>query len=405
MQVSKNTFSNGSTCLLYPTKDETLNVSVHFPGGRLFETEKNAGITYLMLRTMMNEGLSQIAADTIDGDVGIENHADFFGFSLNTTASHFGDALKVLHQIITCPILSKAALIEEKATCLEQIQGVYKDPLRRPVELFYKSLFAGHPYGLSRYGNENSMDEIEIEDLQQWHKEIVHIDKLLVTVVGNLSKEKVESEIFEVFGMIPVKTQTRRASVIPLIPSKRFTPRIEETTQKQTNIVIGHKGVDVRDHRYYDLEILRNWLAGARGQLHISLREKLSLAKNVNAYNVSLLRGGAFFLHATTAPARESSLVEYMEAFFSSLNKLAISKDAFESAKQQAVDMFSQGLRKEDAISYYMASQYMANKPIESIDDYKHHIQDVSLAKLQSTLTEVFPDQSYAVGITRGAHG
>lgn len=405
MHVSKNKFSNGSTSLFYPTQDAVLNVSVHFPGGRLFESEKNAGITYLMLKMMMSAGVAQVPDSAIDGDIGIENHADFFGFSLNTTAEHFSESLKVLHKIITCTVNDEAALQEEKANCKEEILRVLKDPLRRPVELFYKSLFAGHPYGLSRFGTEKSIESIALEDIQQWNEELIHIDKLLITVVGNLTTEKVKSEIFEVFGMVPAKTHSQRATILPLIPAKRFTPRIEDSDQKRTSIVIGHKGVDVRDHRYYDLEIFRNWLAGSRGQLHISLREKLSLAKNVNAYNVSLLRGGAFFLHATTEPAQEDSLVEYMEAFFSSLSKLVVSKEAFESAKQQAMDMFTQGLKKQDAISYYMASQHMANKPVESIEGYKHHIQDVSLTKLQSTLTEVFPDNSYALGITRGVRG
>jgi zinc protease len=386
------------------THDSPLNISVYFPGGRLFENEKNCGITYLMLKMIQYREISESDNFDTNWGVSIENHADFFGFSLNSTAENFTTALKQLFRLVTKPIEDKDLLNDAKVESRMEIQKVKRDPLRRPVELFYQSLFAGHSYAFSRFGSPNSIEAITFEQIQEWHQELVHIDQLLITIAGDGSPEKIFEEIFEVFGMIPVKTRSKRATVLPLIPFKRFEPRVEDTKQARTSIVVGHKGVDAKDHRYYDLEIMRHWLAGSRGQLHLSLREKLSVAQTVNAYNVSLLRGGAFFLHATTHPEHEAKLTQYITAFFSSLGKLVISQETYENAKFQAVAMFSHGLRNNDGLSYYIASQHMAGKPVEGVDEYKSRIENAQLSRTSAALSEIFAEDAYAIGMVRGTH-
>ena len=376
---------------------------MYFQGGRLFENEKNSGITFLLLN-MMSKHIENEEQGFLR-KLSIENHADFLGFNLNSTSSNFQDTLKFLHLLISEKINNEDSLEEAKQISRMEIQRVMLDPLRRPVELFYQSLFTNHPYGLSRYGTYESLDRITLEEVVDWQNELIHMDNSLITIVGNVSGNQVIDEIFEIFGMIPAKTKSRRAQILPLIPFKKFEPKIEDVDEDWTGIVLGHKGVDIKDERYYELEVLRNWLAGSRGQLHLSLREKLSLAKTVNAYNVSLLRGGIFFLHAITMPLHEDTLVAYMAAFFSSLGKLVIPKDVFEPAKQQAIALFSQGLRSHDAVAYYIASQHMAGIHIEHIDQYKDKIQDVTRTQLQTTLSEIFSENSYATGMVRGQRG
>lgn len=358
-----------------------------------------------MLKMMVKGALLEPSFAHFAKNINVENHADFFGFSMDVSSENFSESLKFLNQLITEPNLNEQILEHEKEKSWMEIQKVSKDPLRRPVELFYQSLFAGHPYAFSRYGNESTIKSVSLEQITEWHRELIQVDHMVIALTSDIPQKKAFDELFEIFGMIPTKTKSKRASVLPLIPFKKFKPSIEETTQDRTSIVLGHKGVDAKDHRYYDLEILRNWLAGSRGQLHLSLREKLSLAQTVNAYNVSLLRGGAFFLHATTVQEQEAPLTEYMETFFSSLSKLVISKESFETAKQQTIAMFSHGLRKNDALSYHMASQYMTAKHADTIDDYQHKVESVSLPKLMSTISEVFFEDSYAVGILRGIDG
>lgn len=212
-------------------------------------------------------------------------------------------------------------------------------------------------------------------------------------------------EVFEIFGMVSTEKRPFRASVLPLIPFKKFLPRIEQSKSDRTSVVVGHKGVDSKDHRYEDLEVLRHWLAGSKGKLHLSLREKLSLAQNVNAYNVSLLRGGAFFLHAIAKAEDENKLVDYLTAFFSSLNKVAISKEDFDAAKKQAVSLYLQGLQSNDTLSYHMASQLITGRDPTKHDDYETRIGKVQHTKMMSVMKEIFSEEMYAVGIVRGMNG
>lgn len=399
--IAKKTFPNGVTCLSMTGTDRgPLNVSVYFPGGRLFETEANAGITYMMLEWMLNKCRTRTKELNLIESVTIENHADFSGFSLNLSDEEFPLALQLLRQLVTQPS-ENSYLKEEKDLSLFEIQRTNLDPLRRPVELFYQSLFAGHPYALSRFGTESTIESISFDQLVDWRNEVIHHDKMLVVVSGPLSADRVFSGVGEIFGTISTEKRPSRAPVLPLIPFKKFTPKIEKTKFERTSVVVGHKGVDAKDHRYPDLEVLRHWLAGSKGKLHQSLREKLSLAQNVNAYNVSLLRGGAFFLHAIAKPQDENQLVDYMTAFFSSLSKIMISKEDFDVAKKQAITLYNQDLRSNDALSYHMASQFMVGRDPSVVEDYETRIQKTQHSKMMSTMKDIFSEELYAMGIAR----
>lgn len=404
--IDKKIFPNGVTCLALTSNKKTpLNISVYFPGGRLFETEFNAGITYLMLKLMLNKSIAAFENTDTHLEIGIENHADFSGYSLNTRETEFVSSLRFLHHLVTNSVDAIVDLQQEKADSLNEIQKTSQDPLRRPVELFYQSLYAGHPYAFSRYGTVSTIGSITPEQINEWRDEVIQLNRMLIVVTGPLSSEKVVDEVFEIFGNMATKKKQPRATVLPMIPFKKFLPKIEEGGQERTSVVIGHKGVDVKDHRYYELEILRNWLAGGKGKLHQSFREKLSIAQSVNAYNVSLLRGGAFFLHAITKPEFEKQLVDYMTAFFSSLGKLIITKEAFDAAKQQAVDLFEHGLQDHDALSYHIASQYMAGQDPANYWDYETKIKKVQQSKMTPSIQEIFSEELYAVGIVRGQNG
>ncbi len=97
--------------------------------------------------------------------------------------------------------------------------------------------------------------------------------------------------------------------------------------------------------------------------------------------------------------------MDYMTAFFASLNKMIISKEEFDHAKKQAIDLYLQGLRSNDALSYYMANQLIAGKDPMRYDDYVARINKVQLSKMMSVMKEVFLEQLYAIGIVRGAYG
>jgi len=400
----KKTFPNGVTCLAIQAASKApVNLSVYFPGGRLFETEANSGITYLLLQFMLNKYKSTNSVDA--KSLAIENHADFCGYSINLSKEDLTKGLKTMFQLLTQPVKDTSYLKEEKDGSLLEIHRTARDPLRRPVELFYQSLFAGHPYAFSRYGTESTVESITFDQLMDWKDEVIRMDKMFVVISGSITPENILDDVFEIFGMIPTEKKPARASVLPLIPFKRFTPKVEQAETDRTSVVVGHKGVDSKDHRYEDLEVLRHWLAGSKGKLHLSLREKMSLAQNVNAYNVSLLRGGAFFLHAIAKPEDEAKLVDYMTAFFSSLSKVAITKEDFDGAKKQAVSLYLEGLQSNDALSYHMANQLIAGKDPTRYDDYESRINKVQHSKMMSVMKEIFSEELYAIGVVRGEHG
>src|SRR6185369_13059078 len=83
-----------------------VSFGIFYPGGRLNETAKNAGITELMLRTALRGtqrfSSADIARRLENAGAGIQivNEADFFGYIVEGLSGKMDQALEVLMDIL-----------------------------------------------------------------------------------------------------------------------------------------------------------------------------------------------------------------------------------------------------------------------------------------------------------------
>ena len=74
--------------------------------------------------------------------------------------------------------------------------------------------------------------------------------------------------------------------------------------REQAHLVIGFRGVTVRDDDRFALEVISQLLAGQGGRLFLELRDRKGLAYAVNAANVEAAAPGFFAVYIGTAPEK-----------------------------------------------------------------------------------------------------
>src|SRR5580704_1909020 len=90
--------------------------------------------------------------------------------------------------------------------------------------------------------------------------------------------------------------------------------------RQQAHLVVGFRGLTLKDNDRYALEVLSTILGGSGGRLFLELREKQHLAYGVSAFSLEGIDPGYFAVHMSTSPEK---LEQAMAGVRSELTRLA----------------------------------------------------------------------------------
>src|SRR6185369_2650506 len=123
-----------------------VSFGLFYPGGRLYDSAKNAGMTELMLRTGIR-GTKRFNAEdiarrleTAGARIQVVNEADFFGYIVEGLSGKMAQALEILMDILQQPVFDKENVDREKSLQLARIRNLRENNQAYPVKLFLRTL-------------------------------------------------------------------------------------------------------------------------------------------------------------------------------------------------------------------------------------------------------------------------
>jgi predicted Zn-dependent peptidase len=142
--------------------------------------DKLAGTNQVLLQTMgrgTDNFTERQIARMIEGTGGVlftSTEKDFSVIGAQVLPKHVERTLNLLFDIITNPSLNEHHFLIEKQHLIEVYQQVKVNSLRKML-LFDadRAVFGNHPLGRSQIGSEETLNQIQLEDIQQTHKNII----------------------------------------------------------------------------------------------------------------------------------------------------------------------------------------------------------------------------------------
>src|SRR5262249_28194085 len=160
--------------ILEDHRQPLVSFGIFYPGGRLYESPKNAGITELMLRTAIR-GTKRFNSEDIarrlenaGARLEVVNEGDFFGYVVDGLTGKMDQALEVLMDVLQQPAFQDDEIEKEKGLQLARIKKLRENNFTYPVSLFMQTLFGDHAYGRLSIGTQPAVEAITKEDLQAW---------------------------------------------------------------------------------------------------------------------------------------------------------------------------------------------------------------------------------------------
>ncbi|MFN0112289.1 MAG: M16 family metallopeptidase [Blastocatellia bacterium] len=383
----------------YVREDKSLpmiSISVLFQGGRLVEDQTSSGSTELMARTMARSTTARkseliaLELESYGGQLRVVNEPDFFGFTLDVLSRNAESAVKLLLEIVESPYFGKEEVTRERTILLADQANNRDDDTARADELLRVALYAGHPYGLPRFGSPEVVKALTEEKLEEWHNKTIKRQYPLLMVVGDTDGSALVSRIFSE-GL--KRGELDKSLKVNLPPASGSG--LEKSEQRgralATQIVGFRLGAASppqanQPDEFFTLSMLATLASSAK--LGETLRNELGLMSSLRISYEPRLASSGFNIQFITSPENEAKAREALQA---ELQKLAAlpADDDFEAGRNATIGRYAIALQSHSirALEYSRAVIFGRKaSEIESQPDSMRTIRKADLKRAAESL-------------------
>ena len=395
---------------VYVLEDHRLplvSFGIFYPGGRLYETERNAGITELMLRSALRGTRRYTTADVsrrlenAGARIEVVNEPDFFGYVLNGVSGQIDVALEILVEVLQDPTFPEDLVEQERALQDARISRLREDNLRYPIQLFMETAFDGHSYARSAVGTESSLNALTADDLSEWHR--LHQRTLvpLIVIVGDTNGTGLVASIAEALTNEDLGERNISRLPVPVAPLDR-EERLVTANRRQSAIVYGTIGPQLSHRDRLPLIVIENVLSGLGGRLFETIREEQGLAYTVRVFDRFLSRSGAFFAYTAFSPENEDQVRASLEAEMTRLFEEGITDEELERAISYSIGAHQISLQTRRGRTLAFARAVIAGDGMSAVTGFSEAIRQVTPAQVRAIAVKYLSPAFAKIVILRG---
>lgn len=283
------------------TANDVVAANLYLLGGNQQSTAQTAG-TEPFLLWVSERGTKHYTRDALTSKMAalgsaivVEPRDDWTVFGFRGTRDTFDSTWAILADRLIAPTLAPADVEFIRAQVLAGVRQRNDSPDDLVQGLADSLLFAGQPYALPSTGNERSLTSITAADLQKYRATQMVTSRMLLVVVGNIERARLEKLILPTLGTLPHGSYKWTPPPDPLVrPSDvMFVQRA-----LPTNYLLGYyPGPRSTGSDYQALRIATSVLSG---RLFTEIRVRRNLTYDVSAPFIerAIASGG---LYVTTA--------------------------------------------------------------------------------------------------------
>lgn len=309
--------------------------NLYLLGGTRQLTAANQGIETLLLEAS-ERGTAKYPRDVLrtkmarlGSAIGVGANADWTTISLRATTTGLDSTWAILADRVMAPRLDPAEveLVREQFVTATRQRKDSPDAL---LDYLADSIaFSGHPYALEPTGTEQSLTSITTADLKAYHASQFVTSRMLLVVVGNVSRTKVEKLVRETLGRMQKGTYSW---TLPDPPAELPSAYVMETRSLPTNYLQGYfHGPKATSKEY---PALRLACAVLSGRLFAEVRGRRNLTYSVNAPFVERAFSVGGLYVTTTQP---DEVLTIMQQQITSLREGTITDDGLDRLVQQFI--------------------------------------------------------------------
>ncbi|MBI5324160.1 MAG: insulinase family protein [Ignavibacteriae bacterium] len=313
---------------------------------------------------------------------------EFTCIYIRALKEHIGKGLEILSDIVLNPIFTEKDLRNEKLVITEEINVIEDDPEDLIFDFSDKLIFGNHPLANPITGTRNSLQMINLDEIDSFHKKFYKNGNILIAAAGNLKHKDVVRESSKYFQ----KIESNANLLYRDYPNETFPLRQEIVRNyNQSHIVYGRRIPGHNSADKYPLALINVLLGdGMSSRLYQRLREKMGIAYNVYSTVATLSDCGSFYIYAACDKSKLKLLEESINDEITKLRKGTISKREINRAKELLKTSAVMELESMSARIQIIARNEFYNSPEEDVETYLSRIDSVSMKNIRDSANTYF---------------
>jgi len=378
---------------LTPAND-VVAANVYLLGGVRQINDNNAGIEPLLLEAS-DRGTREYAGERVrtmlsrlGSTIVVDPETDWTMFGLRATRDGFDSTWSVLASRLMHPTLDsgQVKLVREQLLAAVRQRGDNPDALVSFIADTFA--FSGHPYARSTLGTEHSLARLTVAALRRYHDEQIVKSRMLVVIVGNISRSQVENAITQTLAKLP--TGNYRWTLPDTLPVRSAGFAIESRSLP-TNYILGYYLGPPAGSK--DYQALRVAAAVLSGQLFAEIRSRRNLTYAVDAPFVerAIASGGLYV--TTVSPDTTLAL---MRQQITALQQGTIDREALERLVQQFITEYFLNNETNAEQANFLARAQLYRGDFRIADLFVDELRQVSPEDVQRVARQYMRDVRFA---------
>jgi len=299
-------------------------LQLSFAGGDAFDPEGKEGLA-AMVAGLLDEGAGDLDAlafqeriDDLSMSLAFATDSDNFLASLKTLSENRDEAFKLLRLALTAPRFDPDAVARVSAQTRAALQQEEQDPQAQVARAFAAQLYPGHPYG--RVATLDSVKQIGADDLKAWAPAHLTRDRLVVSVVGDITPAELGPLLDATLAELPARSAL--PDIPEVAPPAKGQVKILRRPIPQSVVSFGGPGIKRDDPDWYSAYVM-NYIFGGGGfssRLMSEVRVKRGLAYGVGTGLVPHRHAGAIEGEVAT---RNDKLAASLEIIKQEMRRMA----------------------------------------------------------------------------------
>lgn len=262
---------------------------------------------------------------------------------------------------------------QEKKNMKQRIEGRVDNKARYALDRCIEEMYKDKPYGLYKFGDVNSLENIDENNLYKTYEKLIDECKIDIFISGNINDE-VEDIIKENENIKKLKERDAKYNTTSEKPEGKKGEIIEKMSVTQGKLVMGlDLNIQNEDEKYYTL-VYNNILGGsANSKIFQNVREKASLAYSAGSSYFKYKNN--IFINCGIEISNYEKAVELIKEQIEDMKNNNFTDEEFENAKNSIIATIKTIDDEQDTLIIYYFGQELSNNK-NTIEDYIKKIEE-----------------------------
>ncbi len=364
-------------------------VDFAFRGGANQDPADKPGVG-TMVTGLLDEGAGEIDSSHFHQrveakaiELGFSANRDYLTGSLRTLTENQDEAFELLRLALTAPRFDAVDVERIREQLLSGLRHETTSPNDLASRKWWSTAFAGHPYGRSVRGTQETVSTITVDDLRTYVRKVIARDTLKIGIVGNIDAATAGKLVDKVFGGLPAKGELAPVAVVdPKGLGQKLTVDLDVP---QSVLLIGGVGIARKDPDFMAAFVVNHILGGGSfsSRLYREVREVRGLAYSVYSALMPLEYAALFVSGTATRGDRAAQTLDVMETEIRRLAESGPTEEELAKAKSFLTGSYALRFDTSTKIAEQLVQIQLEDLGIEYIDKRNGLVEDVSLADVK----------------------